>query len=96
MADVAPATQSEIDAFLNTQDVWVQKGDSIYAALTFKNFVEAFGFMSKVAIVAEKMNHHPEWDNLYNCVNITLTTHDAGNKLSEKDIKLAKRVLTFL
>lgn len=63
--------------------------DAIRKSLTFKNFNEAFAFMTKVALMAEKMNHHPEWFNVYNRVDITLTTHDAGG-LSAKDIKLAR------
>lgn len=57
----------------------------------FKDFVEAFGFMTKVAICSEKMNHHPEWSNVYNKVEIVLTTHDKGG-LSEKDEKLSKLI----
>lgn len=57
----------------------------------FKNFVEAFGFMTKVAIHAEKMNHHPEWSNVYNKVEVVLTTHDKGG-LSEKDEKLSQLI----
>ena len=55
----------------------------------FKNFNQALGFMIRVALEAEKMDHHPEWTNVYNTVDVTLTTHDAGG-LSEKDIELAK------
>lgn len=58
---------------------------------TFRNFVEAFGWMTSVAIVAEKLNHHPEWFNVYNRVEVVLTTHDAGG-LTELDLKLAKRM----
>ncbi len=57
----------------------------------FKNFVEAFGWMTSVAIVAEKLNHHPEWFNVYKTVKVTLTTHDTGG-LSYLDLKLAKRM----
>jgi 4a-hydroxytetrahydrobiopterin dehydratase len=57
----------------------------------FKNFVEAFGWMTSVAIVAEKLNHHPEWFNVYKTVKVTLTTHDTGG-LSDLDLKLAKRM----
>ena len=57
----------------------------------FASFVEAFGFMTRVAILAEKADHHPEWFNVYNKVEITLTTHDAGG-LSKRDIALAKEI----
>ncbi|XP_017767126.1 PREDICTED: probable pterin-4-alpha-carbinolamine dehydratase [Eufriesea mexicana] len=62
--------------------------DAIYKEFLFKNFNEAFGFMTKVALQAEKMDHHPEWFNVYNKVNITLSSHDV-NGLSQRDIKLA-------
>ena len=63
--------------------------DAITRKFTFKNFNEAFGFMSRVALVAEKMDHHPEWSNVYKTVDVTLSTHDAGG-LTELDIKLAE------
>ena len=63
--------------------------DAISKKFTFKNFNEAFGFMSRVALVAEKMDHHPEWSNVYKTVNVTLSTHDAGG-LTELDVKLAE------
>jgi 4a-hydroxytetrahydrobiopterin dehydratase len=63
--------------------------DSITKTFTFKDFVQAWGFMSRVALVAEKMDHHPEWFNVYNRVEVTLTTHDCGG-VSEKDIDMAK------
>ena len=63
----------------------------IKRTLKFKNFVEAFGFMSQVAILAEKANHHPEWSNVYSTVKIVLTTHDVGG-LSAKDIELATKI----
>ncbi|KAI5178981.1 pterin-4-alpha-carbinolamine dehydratase 2 isoform X1 [Manis pentadactyla] len=63
--------------------------DAIYKEFSFKNFNQAFGFMSRVALQAEKMNHHPEWFNVYNKVQITLTSHDCG-ALTKKDVKLAK------
>lgn len=65
--------------------------DAISKAFVFKNFVEAFGWMTQVAIHAEKMNHHPEWFNVYKTVKVVLTTHDAGG-LTELDVKLAKRM----
>ena len=63
--------------------------DAITKKFTFKNFNEAFGFMSRVALVAEKMDHHPEWSNVYKTVEVTLSTHDAGG-LTELDVKLAE------
>ena len=63
--------------------------DAITRKFTFKNFSEAFGFMSRVALAAEKMDHHPEWSNVYKTVEVTLSTHDAGG-LTELDVKLAE------
>ena len=63
--------------------------DAIHKQYRFKNFVEAFGFMSQAALVAERMDHHPEWFNVYNRVDVTLTTHDAEG-LSQRDIELAR------
>jgi 4a-hydroxytetrahydrobiopterin dehydratase len=67
----------------------VQGRDAITKKFEFKNFNEAFGFMSRAALMAEKMNHHPEWFNVYKTVEVTLSTHDAGG-LTELDIKLAE------
>lgn len=76
---------------LGTLKLWtkVRGRDAIQKSYRFKNFNEAFAFMTRVALVAEKMDHHPEWFNVYNRVDITLSTHDAGG-LSERDIALAK------
>jgi 4a-hydroxytetrahydrobiopterin dehydratase len=63
--------------------------------LAFENFVEAWGFMSKVALLAETMNHHPEWSNVYGQVEIALTTHDAGG-ISSRDFELATRINALL
>lgn len=68
--------------------------DAIRKKFVFANFVEAFGFMSKVALVAERMDHHPEWFNVYKSVDVTLSTHDAGG-LTQKDITLAKAMDVF-
>lgn len=65
--------------------------DAIHKTFKFKNFVEAFGFMTRVAIWAEKWDHHPEWSNVYNTVEVTLTTHDVGG-LSALDVKLARKI----
>jgi 4a-hydroxytetrahydrobiopterin dehydratase len=63
--------------------------DAITRKFTFKDFNEAFGFMTRAALVAEKMDHHPEWFNVYKTVEVTLSTHDAGG-VTDKDIKLAE------
>lgn len=63
--------------------------DAIAKTFNFKNFNEAFGFMTRAALVAEKMDHHPEWSNVYKTVEVTLSTHDAGG-LTELDVKLAQ------
>jgi 4a-hydroxytetrahydrobiopterin dehydratase len=63
--------------------------DAITRRFVFKDFVEAFGFMARVALTAEKMDHHPEWSNVYKTVDVTLSTHDSGG-VTEKDIALAK------
>lgn len=69
----------------------VEGRDAIKKTFQFKSFNEAWGFMSRVALAAEKLNHHPEWFNVYNRVEIVLTTHDCGG-LSDLDVKLAKRI----
>lgn len=70
---------------------WNVTGTKAEKAFIFGNFIEAFGWMTSVALVAEKMNHHPEWSNVYKTVKVTLTTHDTGG-LSDLDLKLAKRM----
>ncbi len=72
--------------------MWEEKENSLQADFTFTDFVEAFSFMTAVALEVEKMNHHPEWSNVYNRVHITLTTHDAGNTVTDKDRKLAEQI----
>ena len=69
----------------------VEGRDAINRKYVFANFVEAFGFMTQAALIAEKMNHHPEWSNVYRDVDVTLTTHDCGG-LSALDVKLAKKM----
>lgn len=76
---------------MNTSD-WTEIKEGLYKEFKFKNFIEAFGFMSKVALLAEKSNHHPTWKNSYNKVEIWLITHDTGNTITEKDIALAKSI----
>jgi 4a-hydroxytetrahydrobiopterin dehydratase len=72
--------------------MWQEKDNTLYKKFEFSNFSEAFGFMTRVAIEAEKMNHHPLWTNVYNKVEIWLSTHDAGNVVTEKDRKLSQKI----
>lgn len=72
--------------------MWTEKNDALITELKFKDFIEAFGFMTKVAMHAELMNHHPEWCNVWNTVKIKLTTHDAGNTITQKDRELAVKI----
>lgn len=69
--------------------MWEEKDNKLQKDFTFKNFNEAFGFMTQVALIAEKMDHHPDWSNSWNKVSISLTTHSEGSKVTEKDKKLA-------
>ena len=71
---------------------WKEENNKLVKSFEFKTFVEAFGFMTQVALIAEKMNHHPDWSNSYNKVEIALQSHDAGAKVTEKDHKLAKAI----
>jgi 4a-hydroxytetrahydrobiopterin dehydratase len=84
-------TQQQIEAELFTLSGWVQKNQTLLKEITFKNFTQAFGFMTQVALEAEKLDHHPDWTNSYNKVLINLSTHDAGG-LTELDFKLAKKI----
>ena len=72
--------------------MWSEQNNSLYRQFKFKDFKEAFSFMTQVALIAEKMDHHPKWTNVYNVVEIWLSTHDAGNKVTEKDKKLSKKI----
>lgn len=71
---------------------WTEKDNALTRSFKFKDFSEAFAFMTRVALIAEKMDHHPEWSNVYNKVEIKLTTHSAGDVVTEKDRKLAKAI----
>ena len=78
----------EIQARLSGVPGWTQDGDRIQREFKFQNFREAFAFMTACALAAEKMDHHPEWSNVYNRVRVALSTHDAGG-ITEKDFELA-------
>jgi 4a-hydroxytetrahydrobiopterin dehydratase len=71
---------------------WIEKDNALYREFRFTDFSEAFSFMTRVALIAEKMDHHPRWTNVYNKVEVWLNTHDAGNVVTEKDRKLAQKI----
>ena len=71
---------------------WTEQNNRLKKTFKFKDFSEAFAFMARVALIAEKMDHHPYWTNVYNTVNIELSTHDAGDVITDKDRKLAKAI----
>ena len=97
MAEISTLSEEERNTALRDLPQWSYDKDSkgIRRSCAFGNFVEAFGFMASVALLAEKADHHPEWSNVYNRVEILLTTHDAGG-LSERDIALAKQIDALL
>jgi len=87
----APLTNAQCAKALATRSGWspVEGRDAIHKTFVFKDFSEAFGFMARVALEAEKADHHPEWSNVYKTVEVTLSTHDAGG-VTDKDIALAR------
>lgn len=88
-------TSSEIRDNLQMLNAWELEANTLKKVFTFRDFTAAFGFMTQVAIHADKLNHHPDWENTYNRVSITLSTHEAGG-LTLKDFELAKRIDTIL
>jgi 4a-hydroxytetrahydrobiopterin dehydratase len=72
--------------------MWQEQDNKLYRKFEFKNFSEAFAFMTRVALEAEKMDHHPLWTNVYNQVEVWLNTHSAGNVVTDKDRQLAKKI----
>jgi len=83
--------QSEIDAALRELPAWAIKQGKLHRSFKHKDFVHAFGFMTQVAMIAERMDHHPEWSNVYGTVSIDLTTHDCDG-LSARDVRLARAI----
>jgi len=77
-------------------DNWLEQNNTLYRKFEFKDFSEAFAFMTRVALEAEKMNHHPIWTNVWNKVEIWLSTHDAGDIVTERDHKLARKIDALL
>ena len=94
MKKIPKAKEEEIGIALAELKHWRRDGDRIAREFRFGDFIEAFGFMSQVALLAERANHHPEWSNVYNHVRIALTTHDCGG-LSGLDLDFAKRLDGF-
>jgi 4a-hydroxytetrahydrobiopterin dehydratase len=82
-------TNSEIETHLESVTGWAVEDGKLHKQFQFESFVEAFGFMTSLALIAESMNHHPEWFNVYNRVTIDLMTHDVGG-ISDLDFQLAK------
>ncbi len=93
----AKLTASEVEGLVSIRPGWTlgDDGNSVSTTLKFANFVEAWGFMCEIAIEAEKLDHHPEWSNVWNRVEITLTTHDAGG-LTSRDVQLANAIAAAL
>lgn len=87
----APAAKGS-GASSKKESEWKEKNNKLYRQFEFADFTAAFAFMTKVALQAEKMNHHPTWKNTYNKLEIWLSTHDAGDKITDKDKKLAKKI----
>ncbi|MBT8333819.1 MAG: 4a-hydroxytetrahydrobiopterin dehydratase [Desulfobacterales bacterium] len=88
---VTKATLEEIDKFHQYHTNWTTADGMLQRTFTFRNFREAFGFMTEVALVAECANHHPEWGNVYNRITVQLTTHDVGG-ITQKDFDLAHQM----
>jgi 4a-hydroxytetrahydrobiopterin dehydratase len=96
MATVEKLSDEELAARCKSLRGWrLENGRKLHKEFTFKNFIEAFGFMSRVALIAEGMNHHPEWFNVWNKVIMDLTTHDVGG-ISTLDIEFAEKVEELL
>jgi 4a-hydroxytetrahydrobiopterin dehydratase len=87
-----PLTAAQIKEALQTLPDWKSSRSALEAEFTFRDFRQAITFMVRVGFEAEAMNHHPEWTNVYNRVSIRLNTHDAGGKVTAKDVDLARRI----
>ena len=83
--------KNQLDSFIEKNPSWIIDNKTIKKEFKFENFIEAFGFMSKVALLSEKIDHHPDWQNIYNKVKINLTTHDKGG-ITTNDLKLAESI----
>lgn len=92
MSGMAALSEEEITLALQGLPGWSVVNGKLHKEFKFKHFTAAFGFMTKVAIEANTMNHHPEWCNVWNKVVIDLVTHEAGNRISELDVLLARKI----
>lgn len=91
MSRVAALSEQEILSRLQATPEWQLKENKLYRRLVFQDFIHAFSFMTQVAMIAEKLDHHPEWANVYRTIDIYLTTHDAGG-VSERDFELIEQI----
>ena len=91
MATPEKLTETQIAEAVASLDGWQLRDGKLHREFKFKNFVEAWGFMSRIALLAEKMNHHPEWFNVWNTVRFDLSTHEVGG-LSNFDVELATKI----
>lgn len=91
-----PLSEGELQAALADLPGWSVVNGKLHRAFTFRNFVEAFGFMTKVALEANSMNHHPEFYNSWNRVVIQLVTHDAGDSITTLDVTLARKIAALV
>ena len=92
MTKPTPLTDGQIQYALQQLPAWSVVDGKLHREFRFKNFIDAFGFMARVALMAEALNHHPAWSNVWNQVIIDLVTDEAGNAISERDVTLAQRI----
>jgi 4a-hydroxytetrahydrobiopterin dehydratase len=95
MSKRALLTEAQLQEALTTLDGWERKDAKLHKTYKFADFVQAWGFMSRAALLAEAMNHHPEWFNVYNTVRVDLSTHDAGG-ITALDVELARKMDSLL
>jgi len=89
---VTALTAAEIQEALGTLNGWSREGDALAKTFKFGSFREAFSFMTRVALEAEVLDHHPDWTNVYNRVSVRLNTHDAGGRITARDVELARKI----
>jgi len=87
-----PLAPAEIQQVLGALSGWTSEGDALVKTFTFGSFHKAFSFMTRVALEAEVMDHHPAWTNVYNRVTVRLSTHSAGDKITARDVELARKI----